>query len=73
MSYNNLYIVDNSNENRSVKKYLSDWCKISKQMDIATGYFEIGGMLELEEEWKHLDYEKQISIRIKCRRSWIIF
>jgi ERCC4-related helicase len=55
MSYNNLYIVDNSEENRSVKKYLSDWCKISKQMDIATGYFEIGGMLELNEEWKHLD------------------
>ena len=39
MSYNNLYIVDNSEENRSVKKYLSDWCKISKQMDIASGIF----------------------------------
>lgn len=51
----NLYIVDNSSEKQSVRDYLSQWCDISKQMDIATGYFEIGGLLTLGEEWQKLD------------------
>lgn len=51
----NLYIVDNLSESRTVKHYLSEWCSISKQMDIATGYFEIGGLLELENEWQSMD------------------
>lgn len=55
MSYNNLYIVDNNSEEQSVKKYLSQWCGISKQMDIATGYWEIGGLLSLDQEWQKLD------------------
>lgn len=55
MAHNTLYIVDNSSEKASVKKYLSEWCSISKQMDIATGYFEIGGLLTLGEDWQKLD------------------
>ena len=55
MKYSNLYIVDNGNEEQSVKKYLSEWCPISKQMDIATGYLEIGGFLTLDTEWQKLD------------------
>lgn len=55
MTHNSLYIVDNSNEKSSVKKYLSEWCSVSKQMDIATGYFEIGGLLTLGEDWQKLD------------------
>ena len=51
----NLFIVDNKNDERTVKRYLSEWCSISKQMDIATGYFEIGGLLELNENWQLLD------------------
>lgn len=51
----NLYIVDNMNESRTVKHYLSEWCPISKQMDIATGYFEIGGLLELDTKWQSMD------------------
>lgn len=51
----NLYIVDNLSEKRTIKHYLTEWCKISKQMDIATGYFEIGGLLELDENWQSLD------------------
>ena len=35
MDHKSLYIVDNANEDQSVKKYLSEWCPISKQMDIA--------------------------------------
>lgn len=42
----NLYIVDNLSDERTVKYYLTEWCTISKQIDIATGYFEIGGLLE---------------------------
>jgi len=41
MAKNDLYIVDNSSPEYSVKKYLNEWCGISRQMDIATGYFEI--------------------------------
>lgn len=55
MSYNNLYIVDNSTEDQSVYHYLSEWCSISKQMDIATGYWEIGGLLILDTNWQKLN------------------
>lgn len=55
MSTNDLYIVDNSSEEQSVKDYLKEWCSLSKQMDIATGYLEIGGLLELDCEWQKLD------------------
>ena len=55
MQYNNLYIVDNSDADTSVKKYLAEWCNVSKQMDIATGYLEIGGLLTLDGEWQKLD------------------
>jgi len=55
MEHSNLYIVDNANEEQSVKKYLKEWCPISKQMDIATGYLEIGGLLTLDGEWQKLD------------------
>lgn len=55
MAYNDLYIVDNSTEQQSVKEYLTDWCQVSKQMDIATGYLEIGGLLALDTHWQKLD------------------
>ena len=55
MPHSNLYTVDNSAEDRSVKSYLRDWCSVSKQMDIATGYLEIGGLLELDGCWQNLD------------------
>jgi len=50
-----LFIVDNSNENWKVLKYLRDWCQISKGIDIATGYFEIGSLLALDGEWQKVD------------------
>jgi hypothetical protein len=43
MAHNDLYIVDNTNPEHSVKKYLNEWCAILRQMDIATGYY--GGRL----------------------------
>ncbi len=55
MPHNNLYIVDNSSENQSVNMYLTEWCSVSQQMDIATGYWEIGGLLSLDTHWQKLD------------------
>lgn len=47
-----LFIVDNSEENWKVLRYLHDWCQISKAIDIATAYFEIGSLLSLDGEWQ---------------------
>ncbi|RWQ46943.1 helicase-related protein [Mesorhizobium sp.] len=47
-----LFIVDNSAEEWKALRYLRDWCQISKAIDIATGYFEIGALLALEGEWQ---------------------
>ena len=51
-----LFIVDNSEEDWKVLRYLHDWCQISKAMDIATGYFEIGSLLALKDEWQKVDH-----------------
>lgn len=51
-----LFIVDNSNEDWKVLRYLHDWCQISKSIDIATGYFEIGSLLALQDEWQKVDH-----------------
>lgn len=50
-----LFIVDNSEEDWKVLRYLHDWCQISKSIDVATGYFEIGSLLALDEEWQKVD------------------
>ena len=50
-----LFIVDNSQDDWKVRRYLRDWCQLSKQFDIATGYFEIGAFLDLEGEWQKVD------------------
>ena len=50
-----LSIVDNSDTEWKVMKYLSEWCQLSKSMDIATGYFEIGAFLSRNDEWHKVD------------------
>ena len=50
-----LFIVDNSDEDWKVLRYLHDWCQLSKSIDIATGYFEIGSLLGLKDEWQKVD------------------
>ena len=54
-SGSDLFIVDNSNDDWKVARYLHDWCQISKAIDIATGYFEIGSLLALNDEWQKVD------------------
>src|SRR4051794_5354959 len=50
-----LFIVDNSDEDWKVLRYLHDWCQISKAIDVATGYFEIGSLLGLKDEWQKVN------------------
>lgn len=50
-----LFIVDNSDEDWKALRYLHDWCQLSKAIDIATGYFEIGSLLALKNEWQKVD------------------
>lgn len=42
-----LFIVDNSDSDWKVRNYLTEWCELSKSIDIATGYFKIGALLGL--------------------------
>ena len=50
-----LFIVDNSDKDWKVQRYLHDWCQLSKRIDVATGYFEIGSLLSLGDEWQKVD------------------
>ena len=50
-----LFIVDNSISGWTGLRYLREWCGIAKGFDIATGFFEIGALLELDGEWQQLD------------------
>lgn len=42
-----VFIVDNSDKDWKVRRYLHDWADLAHTMDIASGYFEIGGMLAI--------------------------
>jgi len=50
-----LFIVDNSDEEWKVLRYLHDWRQLSKAFDVASGYFEIGSLLALDGEWRKVD------------------
>ncbi|MEX0654156.1 MAG: helicase-related protein [Phycisphaeraceae bacterium] len=50
-----LFIVDNSDCDWKVARYLRDWCRLSSSIDIATGNFEIGALLELDGDWQKVD------------------
>jgi superfamily II DNA or RNA helicase len=65
-----LFIVDNSDEDWKVQRYLHDWCQLSQSIDIATGYFEIGSLLALKDEWQKVDQIRilmgdEVSLRTK--------
>jgi len=50
-----LFIVDNSDRDWKVARYLRDWCRLSSSIDVATGNFEIGALLELDGDWQKVD------------------
>jgi len=51
-----LFIVDNSDTDWKVVRYLHEWCDIARSMDVATGYFEIGSLLSLDGQWQKLGH-----------------
>ena len=50
-----VFIVDNSDTDWKVRRYLHDWADLAHTIDIATGYFEIGGLLALDGQWQKVD------------------
>ena len=50
-----IFIVDNSDDLWKVENYLREWTEIAKMFDIATGFFEIGSLLSLDQNWQKLD------------------
>ena len=50
-----LFIVDNSDADWKVKRYLHEWADIARAFDIATGFFEIGALLALDGQWQKLE------------------
>src|SRR5580765_300440 len=50
-----LFIVDNSDTDWKALRYLHEWCQISRAIDVATAYFEIGSLLALDGEWQKVD------------------
>ena len=50
-----LFIVDNSDSEWKGLKYLQDWTEIAKAFDVASGFFEIGSLLALDQRWQKLD------------------
>ncbi|MDZ7790391.1 MAG: hypothetical protein U5L08_07870 [Xanthomonadales bacterium] len=50
-----LFIVDNSDAGWKGLRYLEEWCDISKQFDVATGFFEIGALLAMDGKWQQLE------------------
>lgn len=50
-----MFIVDNSEDDWKALRYLKDWCGLSKSIDIASGFFEVGALLALDGEWQKLD------------------
>jgi hypothetical protein len=62
-----LFIVDNSDTDWKVLRYLHDWCQISKAIDIATGYFEIGSLLSLQDAWQKVDKIRILVVNLQRR------
>jgi len=50
-----LFIVDNSVSGWTGLSYLQECSELAKSFDFATGYFEIGSLLELDGKWQHLE------------------
>jgi SNF2 family DNA or RNA helicase len=50
-----LFIVDNGESGRNGLDYLREWSELAKSIDIATGFFEIGSLLDLDGHWQKFD------------------
>lgn len=69
MVKSDLFIVDNADSEWKVKKYLLEWCEIANKFDIATGFFEIGALLNLEGKWQKLNEIRILMGAVASRRT----
>jgi len=65
-----LFIVDNAEGGRNGLGYLREWSEIARQLDVATGFFEVGALLDLDGSWQKFDKIRilmgdEISLRTK--------
>jgi len=51
-----LFIADNSISGWTGLRYLQEWTEIAKSFDIATGYFEIGSLLGLDQYFQNKSF-----------------
>ena len=73
LSGSELFIVDNSDTDWKAVRYLRDWCQLSKAIDVATAYFEIGSLLALEGEWQKVDKIRILMGAEVSLRSKLVF
>lgn len=69
-----LFIVDNGDADWKVRSYLKDWCELSRAIDIATGYFEIGALLALEEQWQSVERIRVLmgdEVSLRTKRAFV--
>ncbi len=72
-SASDLFVVDNSDSDWKVRSYLAEWCALSQAIDIATGYFEIGALLTLGEQWQAVDRIRILmgdEVSLRTRRAF---
>ena len=72
-SGSDLFIVDNSDADWKVRDYLLEWCDLAQAMDIATGYFEIGALLALKDQWQKVDQIRILmgdEVSLRTRRAF---
>jgi hypothetical protein len=50
-----LFIVDNADATWKVARYIREWSPLARQLDVATGFFEIGGLLSIGDSWGDID------------------
>src|SRR6266446_4892124 len=71
-----LFIVDNSDADWKVLRYLREWTEIAKSFDIATGHFEIGGLLALDGDWQKLEKIRILmgdEVSIRTQKAFLEF
>jgi superfamily II DNA or RNA helicase len=49
-----VFIIDNTDSEWDVLRYLTGWCRLSKGLDVASAYFEIGSLLALDTAWQQV-------------------
>jgi hypothetical protein len=63
-----LFIVDNSDSDWEVRSCGTEWCELSKAIEIATGYFKVGSLLALDDQWQAVHvFRLRMGDRSLCR------